>query len=139
MQSTIWDANRKKQELVRCNRHCIQLNALYCSICHVFLEVVIRLEFVIRPPATVTASLSQTIVIDCTARAAPGFTWLLASTHWSFPQCGKPSIRRGVISNGTLVIPQATADDSCLYQCNARFGEEKLIANVTLSVPRGNN
>ena len=90
----------------------------------------------IRPPATVTTSLSQTIVIDCTAKAAPGIP---ASTHWSFPQCEKPSIRRGVRSNGTLVIPQATADDSGLYQCNARFGEERLVANVTLSVPQGDN
>ena len=61
-----------------------------------------------------------------------------AYTHWSFPLCSKPSIRREVLSNGTLVNSQATADDSGLYQCNARFGEEKLVANVTLSVPRGN-
>ena len=93
----------------------------------------IKLEFVIRPPTTVNAALSQTIVIDCAVRAAPGFKWL---PHWSVPLCAKPSNRRQVLPNGTLVISQATADDSCLYQCNAQFGDKKLVANVTVSVPR---
>ena len=93
----------------------------------------------IRPPAKVVASPSQTIVIDCTARAAPGFPWLPASTHWLFPLCAKPSIRRVVLDNGTLVISQAIADDSGLYQCNAQFGEKKLVANVLLSIPRRNS
>lgn len=95
--------------------------------------IVIRLEFVIRPPATITTSLSQMIAIDCKARAASG---LPASVHWSFPVCITSSIRREVLSNGTLIISQTTAEDSGLYQCNAQFGEETLVANVTLSVPR---
>ena len=96
----------------------------------------IKLEFVIRPPATVNAALSQTIVIDCAIRAAPGFKWL---PHWSFPLCVKPSNRRKVLPNGTLIISQATEDDSGAYQCSAQFGEKKLVANVLLSVPRGNS
>ena len=36
----------------------------------------------IRPPATVTASLSQTIVIDCTAKAAPGVPARLHIGHF---------------------------------------------------------
>ena len=96
----------------------------------------IKLEFVVRPPATVNATLSQTIVIDCAIRATPGLIWL---PHWSFPLCANASNRRQVLPNGTLVISQATADDSGLYQCNAQFGEKKLVANVLLSIPRGNS
>ena len=136
MQSTIWDAKRKKQELVRCNANCIQLNMFSRNLCRLFFEVVIKLEFVIRPPATVDAALSQTIVIDCAIRATPGLIWL---PHWSFPLCAKASNRRQVLPNGTLVISQATADDTGLYQCNAQFGDKKLVANVSVSVPRGNS
>ena len=106
------------------------------NLCRLFFEVVIKLEFVIRPPATVNAVLSQTIVIDCAIRATPGLIWL---PHWSFPLGAKASNRRQVLPNGTLVISQATADDSGLYQCNAQFGDKKLVPNVTVSVPRGNS
>jgi hypothetical protein len=98
--------------------------------------VVIKLEFVIRPPSRVNASLAQTIFLDCAVRAAPGLEWL---PHWSFPLCSKPSDRRKVLSNGTLVIPQATEHDSGLYHCQAQFGKEKISTTVSLAVPRGDD
>jgi hypothetical protein len=95
--------------------------------------VVIRLEFVIRPPTEVTASLSQKIALECKAYAAPG---LQASIHWLFLNCDQNFISRGALPNGTLVIPQAKVEDYGLYQCNAHFGETKIVANTTVSFPQ---
>jgi hypothetical protein len=96
--------------------------------------VVIKLDFLVRPPDTVRATLSQTIRIDCAVTVSPALEW---PQRWSFLVCAELSSRSKVLPNGTLVISRATADDSGLYQCSAQFGGEELVANVLWSIPRG--
>ena len=95
-----------------------------------------KLEFRIRPPATVDAYVSQKVVIDCTASVAPGFP--LVCMHWVMsPSCGQSSAQYDVIPNGTLVISQPTLHNTGLYICKAYTLEETVTAAVYLHLSSG--
>ncbi|XP_062506265.1 roundabout homolog 1-like isoform X1 [Corticium candelabrum] len=90
-----------------------------------------EIKFVYRPPATVVASASSTIVINCTAEIAPGIP---TSTRWEIPrqQCRSGSAKRTVLTNGTLVIRDVTEWDSDTYVCYA--GNNWISAKVQVRV-----
>ena len=96
-----------------------------------FVIVVADIKFVQRPPVFVEASVSDTIVINCTAEIAPHIPTF---TEWTFlhGQCNAESSRWTSLSNGSLVIRRATAWDSAKYICSA--GNKRISASVQVRV-----
>ena len=95
------------------------------------IVVIPEIKFVQRPPTSVSVSASSTIVINCTAQLMHGIP---ESTQWEFPvqQCRAGSAKKTVLSNGTLVIQDATEWDSGTYLCHA--GNKEISAKVEVRV-----
>ena len=100
-----------------------------------FVVVVTKLEFRARPPLVVNATVSETVVIDCTASVAPGFP--LVITEWTkhpLPLCEGKTVQLDVSPNGTLVISQTKMEDEGLYTCKAFTRDETITTTVRLNV-----
>ncbi|XP_062508018.1 immunoglobulin superfamily member 10-like isoform X2 [Corticium candelabrum] len=95
--------------------------------------VFINWRFVHRPPASVSVSIGDTVRINCTAQFSVTNTNQLAYgvtavTRWVAPTCLQRSLT--ILTNGTLIIPDATVLDTSVYICYADKLEAKTIVTV---------
>jgi hypothetical protein len=87
--------------------------------------------FTTRPTGTKYGSLSSDISIDCVAAGQPQ-----PKITWKLP-CGQPNERATVLLNGTLVIVQATAWDTGIYECIASTAFGTALSKIQVVVPSG--
>jgi hypothetical protein len=85
--------------------------------------------FTIRPSGTVKIALSGHASIDCVAAGMPQ-----PDINWKLP-CGEHTEKTAVLPNGTLVITEATAWDSGIYECVASSVFGKVSSKVHVVVP----